>query len=82
MIRGQDDGAVIDHPLAMDNAEPKKNPAQQFGEVITNPVVRIQNSLADFHSLHLEAADDLADHAFDRQVRAIDHMCVFRNDER
>ena len=82
MVRGENHRAVIDHPLPMNNPEPKENPRQQFGKIIADPVVRIQNALADFHPFHLQTANDFADYAFDRQVRAVDDMSVLSNDER
>jgi hypothetical protein len=33
---------VIDHPLAMKDAEPEENQAEKSAEVVTDPVVRIQ----------------------------------------
>ena len=81
VVRGENHRAVIDHPLAMNNPEPKENPRQQFGKMIADPVVRIQNALTDFHPFHLQAPDDFADHAFDRQVRAVDDMRVLGDDE-
>jgi hypothetical protein len=53
VVRGQDDRTVMDHSLAMDNSEPKKNSRQEFAKVIADPVVGIQSALTDFHPLHL-----------------------------
>jgi len=82
VIRSQNHWPVIDHPLAMDDAEPKKNPGQQLGEIVANRVVRIQSGLGDFHPLHFQTADDFTDDAFNRQVGAVDDMRVLRDNER
>jgi len=82
MVRSQDNWSVIDHSLAMDNAEPEENPGEQFDEVIANPIVRIQNALVDLQAFHLQTTDDFAHHAFDRQVRAVDDVRILSNDER
>ena len=44
VVRCQNDRTVIDHALAMDDAKPEKNPADQFDEMIAEPVVRVQNN--------------------------------------
>jgi hypothetical protein len=35
---------VIDHSLSMNDAKPKKNSAEQFNEVVANPVIRIHGA--------------------------------------
>jgi len=35
---------VIDHALAMNNAKPEKKPANQFDEVVAEPVIGVQNT--------------------------------------
>jgi hypothetical protein len=42
MICREDDGAVIDHAFAMQPTQPEKDPADEFDEVVANPVIRIQ----------------------------------------
>lgn len=42
VIGCENDWPVIDHPFAMQPAQPEKNPADQFDEIATKPVVRIQ----------------------------------------
>lgn len=44
VVRRQNDGTVIDHAFAMNDAKPEKNPTHQPNEMVTKPVIGIQNT--------------------------------------
>src|SRR5436190_1537824 len=46
VVRRQDDRAVVNHALAMDDPKPETNPAYQLDEMVAEPVIGIHNQLA------------------------------------
>src|ERR1041385_4847425 len=50
--------------------------------MIADPVIWIQNGLTNLKTLHLQAANDFPNDAFDGEVRAVDDMRVLGDDER
>ena len=81
MVRCQNHRTMIDHPLAMHDAQPEENPAEQPNQAIAKPVVEIQNALIDDQPFHFQSADDFADDAFDSEIRAVDNVRIFRDDQ-
>ena len=81
MIHGEKDRAFLNQPFSMQHAKAKEQSCDQFAQKVDRSVIRI-HSLGDFHPFLFQLADDLADNAVNGQVRAVDHMRVFRDDER
>ena len=81
VVHRHDDRAFFDQMFLMQHAKAKEQTRDQLAQRINRPVIGI-HSLGDLHPFLFQLADDLADNAVDGEVRAIDHMRIFRDDER
>ena len=81
VVHRHDDRPFFDQTFLMQDAKAKEQTRDQLAQRINRPVIGI-HSLGDLHPFLFQLADDFADDAVDGQVRAIDHVRIFRDDER
>src|SRR6266404_4869782 len=83
VIHSEDHRTGLNHPLAMNYAESKKQSRKQTRKVIAEPIVRVHTGAAlKRQSLPLQLFDDFIDHLLNCEVGSIDHLSIRRDSKR